>query len=73
MQVAKIRCRWDDSCGVEPGWYCETFNIHGTMLDDSQKIWFPINVDEFNKSQKTELKNALYDAFEDVIEVTFHD
>jgi hypothetical protein len=62
--ITKVTAWWDDpqSPSVEAGWYCEGWN--GTqMICDSQKIWFPVDVDVFDEDQVNELQAALREAF----------
>lgn len=60
--ITRVTLRWDDQPGVEPGWYCQAYDADG-VRDDSVKTWFPIDVDDFSRGQKTELLAALRDAF----------
>lgn len=60
--VTRVTYRWDDQPGVEPGWYCESFDSGGPR-DDSQKVWFPVRVDDFGESEGPELAGALQAAF----------
>jgi hypothetical protein len=61
-EITKVTCRWDDQPGVQPGWYCETW-IGDTLVDDSQKVWFPVNVDDYGRDETAELKSALREGF----------
>jgi hypothetical protein len=61
-EITKVTFRWDDQAGVEPGWYCESWD-GDKMVDDSQKVWFPVPVDDFRHGQADELAAALRDAF----------
>lgn len=56
---------WDEQFGVKPGWYVELRDAEGTVEDDSMKVWFPVDVDEFTEDQETELVAALREAFPD--------
>ena len=60
--ITRVTCRWDDQPGVEPGWYCESWN-GDTMIDDSQKVWFPVSVDDYGRDQTGELTAALVEVF----------
>ena len=62
MTITRVTCRWDDRPGVEPGWYCETFDGN-RMMDDSQKVWFPVSVDDFGREEEDVLVTALREAF----------
>ena len=62
VSVTRVICRWDDQAGVKPGWYCETIDVAGAR-DDSQKVWFPVDVDEFGIDDVAELVDALQGAF----------
>lgn len=61
-EITRITCRWDDQAGVEAGWYCESW-AGETMIDDSQKVWFPVAVDGYTRDQADELRAAMADAF----------
>jgi hypothetical protein len=61
-QITRVTCRWDDQPGVEPGWYCESW-AGRDMMDDSQKVWFPVAVDDYGDDQADELRAALAAAF----------
>lgn len=62
-EATLIKYRWDAQAGVEPGWYCESYNEAGEMIDDSQKVWWPIDVDQYET--EPELVAALHRAFPD--------
>lgn len=65
MAVATtVRVRWDDQAGVEPGWYVDTYGDDG-FIDDSQKVWFPVVVDDYGKDDIGGLLLALKGAFPD--------
>ena len=59
--VARVTYRWDDQSGVEPGWYCQSYDAEGECLADSQKIWWPIEVDDYETAE--DLAAALAEAF----------
>lgn len=61
--ITRVTYRWDDQPGVSPGWYCESWSSDGTMQDDSQKIWFPVTVDDYTQAQEAGLREALREAF----------
>lgn len=61
-EITKVTVRWDDQAGVEPGWYCESW-AGETMIDDSQKVWFPVQVDSFGQDERSDLIVALKEAF----------
>lgn len=65
--IATVTYRWDDQPGVTPGWYCESRDENGRTVDDSQKIWWPIDVDQFGEDERAELAQALRDAFPDAV------
>ena len=60
--ITRVTCRWDDQPGVEPGWYCESW-AGDQMIDDSQKVWFPVAVDDFGRDEYGSLVEALQEAF----------
>ena len=61
--ITKITCRWDDQPGVEPGWYCESYDDEGELRDDSQKVWFGVQVDEYTEDDRSGLIAALKEAY----------
>lgn len=61
-EITRVTYRWDDQPGVEPGWYCESWD-GDTMIDDSQKVWFPVPVDDFSADDRAGLVAALREAF----------
>jgi hypothetical protein len=61
-EITRVVCRWDDTPGISPSWYCQSW-IGGELIDDSQKVWFPVNVDCFLHSEDKELKGVLSEAF----------
>lgn len=67
-EIHRVTYRWDDQSGAEPGWYCQTFS-GGELVDDSQKIWFPVGVDQFAEDELDDLVAALRGHFP-IAEVT---
>ncbi len=53
-----VSYRW--TCG---DWYCEVSSNSGRYLNDSQKIDFPFNTEDFGRDESAELKAALREAF----------
>jgi len=62
-EIARVTCRWDDRPGVVPGWYCETYDAADQMVDDSQKVWFPVAVDDYRADEYADLRADLRAAF----------
>lgn len=60
--ITRVTYRWDAPAGVEAGWYAESW-AGGEMMDDSQKVWFPVAVDGYDRDQADELEGALRGAF----------
>ncbi len=60
--ITRVTYRWDDQPGVEPGWYCQSF-ADDELRDDSQKVWFPVSVDDYGADEAAELVAALQEAF----------
>lgn len=63
----RIKLYWDAPVGVTAGWFAE---LEGKRpegewmtLDDSQKVGFPVDLDEFTEDQESEAKAALLEAF----------
>jgi hypothetical protein len=66
IDITRVTYRWDDQLGVEAGWYVETWAVDDDgckMAEDSQKIWFPVVVDDFGHDQEDELVAALLYAY----------
>lgn len=69
LEITKVTCRWDDQAGVTPGWYCEAWSeeggelTEGGMVCDSQKVWFPVDVDQYGADEWEDLKNELQQSF----------
>ena len=40
-----------------PGWYCETW-ASDEMIDDSQKVWFPVAADSYDHDEAADLRAA---------------
>lgn len=70
-KIDLVRYRWDAPVGVEPGWYAESWSA-GEMVDDSQKIWFGVDVDQFAHDQWSDLEDALQAAFPNA-EIVYED
>ncbi len=60
--VTRVTYRWDDRPGVEAGWYCQSFEGF-RFMDDSQKVWFLIDVDDYDEDEEDELVEALQEAY----------
>jgi hypothetical protein len=60
--ITLVTCRWDDQPGVEAGWYCESWD-GCEFIDDSQKIRFPVQVDDYAETDVRDLREALAAAF----------
>jgi hypothetical protein len=63
----RVTYRWDDQIGGTPGWYCQRLDDSGNVLDDSQKIWWPVDVDYYDEGAEPDLVAALCGAFPDAI------
>lgn len=61
--ITRVGGYWDDQPGVEPGWYLMAFDRDGDMVDDSQKVWFPVTADNFGRGDRKGLTAALREAF----------
>lgn len=60
--ITRVTYRWDAPHGVEPGWYAESW-ADTEMIDDSQKVWFPVPVDDYGRDEADDLEAALREAF----------
>ncbi len=60
--IIRVTYRWDDQCGVEPGWYAMSYDADGER-DDSQKVWFPVSVDIYDRDEADTLEASLREAF----------
>lgn len=61
-EITRVTVRWDEQEGCEPGWYCQSW-AGKEYRDDSQKIWWPIDTDEYAETDAEDLADALQDAF----------
>ena len=61
-EITRVTYRWDAPAGVEPAWYAEAY-AGNSMVCDSQKIWFPVDVSEFGEDNSQELEVELKQAF----------
>ena len=61
--ITSVSVRWDDQDGATPGWYAEAKDADGVTVTDSQKISFPLNVDEFAREDQGPLTDALADLY----------
>lgn len=62
----RIRVWWDDSHSNDAGWYAvrEAHDSKGWYTeDDSLKIWWLINVDEFSRDSRRSLVSAIEAAY----------
>jgi hypothetical protein len=54
-----VRYRWDDQAGCESGWYAESYDADGNLIDDSQKMWWPdLDECETEEAVRQTLKSA---------------
>ena len=60
--IRTVRYYWDDQTGVDPGWYVETWNTDG-RVDDSQKVWFPVAVEDYSREDRAALHAALLEQY----------
>ncbi len=61
--VTRVTYRWDDQPGFDAaGWYCQSFEDN-QFMDDSEKVWFPVRVDNYSEDEEDELVEALQEAF----------
>lgn len=68
----RIEGTWRRQLGGTAGWHVEVIDISdGSVVTDSEKVSFPINVDRFGEYQGAELQAALIAEYGDyaVIEV----
>jgi hypothetical protein len=61
-EITRVTYRWDDQPGVEAGWYAESW-AGDERIDDSQKVWFPVSVDDYDRAEADELEAALREAY----------
>jgi hypothetical protein len=53
-----IRAYWDEQDADNVGWYAMQIDENGTVLDDSQKIWWPVSLD-YERDEAAEVEAAL--------------
>jgi hypothetical protein len=66
--VTTLLYHWDDQPGVTPGWYVEALawdeeESVDRFVDDSMKVWFPVDTDDYDESQEESLVSALREEF----------
>jgi hypothetical protein len=65
--VILVTYRWDAQEGAPRGWYCscyrDTLDGERTLVDDSQKLSFPIDVFAYGEGDDPALVRALRRAF----------
>jgi hypothetical protein len=61
-EITRVTVRWDDQDPHNEGWYCESF-AGQELIDDSQKIWFGVDTDNFGITSLAELRKALQEVF----------
>lgn len=56
---------WDTADPRNPGWFVEYVGSGSGehVVEDSMKVWFPVDVDQFGKHQEEDLLYALRSAF----------
>lgn len=64
-KIATVEYWWDNQDPSHAGWYARTRYEDGVEGDDSMKIWFPVEVDQFGEDDGDELAEALQEAFPD--------
>ena len=64
-QVDTLRYWWDSQYPDNTGWYVEALDSEGQFLCDSQKIWYPVDTDDFGQDEEAELVEALKAEFPD--------
>lgn len=62
--ATQIQYWWDDQDPQNAGWYAREMQ-DGEFRDDSMKVWFPVEVDEYDQDQSEDLAAALAEAFPD--------
>lgn len=63
--MKRINVWWCTNDPSNPGWYGEVRNEEGQVIDDTMKIWFPVDVDQFGRQESQKLTDALCEAFPD--------
>lgn len=62
-EFPQVRAYWDTQNGVKPGWYAEVVDERDNVVNDSQKVAFPVEVDDFSRTDGAALAEALGEAF----------
>lgn len=63
IQPETVHYWWDSQDPQNAGWYVRVQDETGRTMDDSMKVWFPVDVEEFGEDQAEELAAALREAF----------
>jgi len=63
MSARKVKAWWDDQDPACAGWYAESLDAEGRLIDDSMKVWLGVDLDRFRRDQADEVRRALAAAF----------
>ena len=67
MNSKQIYYMWDTTDPQNEGWYFEVLQMnsdgYSEVVDDSQKIWCPVDTEDFGAHQEAELVEAILDAY----------
>jgi hypothetical protein len=62
-KIERVVVAWDKQDSSNEGWHVSTYtrDVTGNWCegDDSQKVWFPVAVDDYTQEQSAELLAAL--------------
>ena len=62
-EFPQVKAHWDAQEGAAEGWYVQVVDENGNVVDDSEKIGFEVDADEFTRSEEKALAEALGAAF----------
>lgn len=54
-KVSKVIGYWDEKDTDNAGWYVQVIDSAGSLIDDSAKFWFPVEVDRYGRDERAEL------------------
>lgn len=62
-KIAEIEYWWDTQDASNAGWYARAFDAAGDIIDDSSKVWWRVDMDEYAEDDLESLGEALRDAY----------
>jgi hypothetical protein len=68
MLMGKIKVNaWFDKSDDKEGWLVKVISPEGTIIDDSRKAGFPIDIESFGEDDPEDIYDALREEYPDAI------